>query len=70
MILYRKVKDIPGSGNTDLDTKEGWSALLDSMNLDFDYMIINKWLVPYSEESLEDRVNRLEKLVNKLIHEV
>ncbi len=70
MILYRRVKDIPGSGNIDLDTKEGWTDLLDSMNLDFDYMVINKWLVPHAEESVEDRLNRLEKLVGKLIHEV
>ncbi len=70
MILYRRVKDIPGSGSVDLDTKEGWTDLLDSMNLDFDYMVINKWLVPHAEESVEDRLNRLEKLVGKLIHEV
>ncbi len=69
MILYRKVKDIPGS-DMDLDSKENWIDLLDSMNLDFDYMVINKWLVPHAEESVEDRLNRLEKLVGKLIHEV
>ena len=70
MILYRKVKDIPGSGETDLDTKEGWIELFNSMNLDFDYMVINGWLVPYAEESVGDRLTRLEKIVNKLLHEV
>lgn len=69
MTLYRRIKDIPGS-DQDLDTREGWISLLDSMNLDFDYMVINKWLVPHNEESVEERLNRLETLVASLLNEV
>ncbi len=66
MKLYRKVKDIPGcSEELILETREIWTSFLDSMNLDFDYMVDSGWLIA-EEIDIAKKVLELEKRIGIL----
>jgi hypothetical protein len=72
MTLYKKVREIPASDELDIETKGVWSKFFDSMNLDFEYMLANGWLVKHEIDlgkkivELEARVKYLESNVSNI----
>lgn len=71
MILYKKVREIPTSEHISLASKEDWTKFLTSINMDFDYMVEEGWLIQYEVDllklylNLQDRMTLMEEYLSR-----